>query len=268
MDTDLTLLFLSIFILLTLLINLIIIFFVYSNSTKIHALKLLNKNTTFITLQKKYHKYHICNSKREFDNLDFYDFLLNLIITNEKFTREQIEYVLYNISEWQKYSVKTKNIPSTDASTITSKCSIPYKVFILFENVIYKCLIKKHPTTNFCIHIQVSYTSPQGRNHYQKQHTIPSNEVLFWYEKACKLEIQQTSAEYHTKIERAKMTDSLRYDILKRDNYKCRICGFGAEDGVKLHVDHIIPVSKGGKTEINNLQTLCERCNMGKSNKL
>ncbi|HHU54525.1 MAG TPA: HNH endonuclease [Mollicutes bacterium] len=32
--------------------------------------------------------------------------------------------------------------------------------------------------------------------------------------------------------------------------------------------DHIKPVSKGGKTQEGNLQTLCERCNLGKSNKL
>ena len=64
------------------------------------------------------------------------------------------------------------------------------------------------------------------------------------------------------------MSDSLRYDILKRDNFRCKICGITASEGAKLHVDHIIPVSKGGKTVKSNLQTLCERCNLGKSNKL
>lgn len=68
--------------------------------------------------------------------------------------------------------------------------------------------------------------------------------------------------------QRALMTDSLRFDILKRDGYRCRICGAAAGDGVKLHVDHIIPVSKGGETIPSNLQTLCERCNMGKRDKL
>ena len=68
--------------------------------------------------------------------------------------------------------------------------------------------------------------------------------------------------------QRALMSDSLRYDILKRDGYRCHICGATQADGVKLHVDHIIPVSKGGRTEPSNLQTLCERCNLGKSNKL
>ena len=64
------------------------------------------------------------------------------------------------------------------------------------------------------------------------------------------------------------MTDSLRYDVMQRDGFRCQLCGATAADGYKLHVDHIIPVSKGGKTEMGNLRTLCERCNMGKRDKI
>ena len=72
------------------------------------------------------------------------------------------------------------------------------------------------------------------------------------------------SKEYQRKI----LTPSLRYDILKRDNFKCVICGrTPKKDGVTLHVDHIIPVSKGGKTVPENLRTLCSICNLGKSDK-
>ena len=67
--------------------------------------------------------------------------------------------------------------------------------------------------------------------------------------------------------ERKIMNDYIRYNVLKRDNFSCQICGITAKDGAKLQVDHIIPVSKGGKTVMSNLQTLCERCNIGKSNK-
>lgn len=67
--------------------------------------------------------------------------------------------------------------------------------------------------------------------------------------------------------QRRLMTDSLRYDIMRRDGFRCQLCGMTVKDGVKLHVDHVIPVSKGGKTEPSNLRTLCERCNLGKSNK-
>jgi hypothetical protein len=64
--------------------------------------------------------------------------------------------------------------------------------------------------------------------------------------------------------ERARMTPALRYEIIRRDGYRCRACGFSVQDGARLHVDHIYPVSKGGKTERENLQTLCSSCNIGK----
>ncbi len=59
----------------------------------------------------------------------------------------------------------------------------------------------------------------------------------------------------------------LRYQVLKRDGEKCKKCGISPKHTatVVLHVDHIIPVTKGGKTDIDNLQTLCEKCNLGKS---
>lgn len=62
---------------------------------------------------------------------------------------------------------------------------------------------------------------------------------------------------------------SVRLKVLDKDNFRCRFCGRSpaSEMGVKLHIDHIIPFSKGGKTVVDNLQTLCFDCNMGKSNK-
>ena len=59
----------------------------------------------------------------------------------------------------------------------------------------------------------------------------------------------------------------MRFKVLQRDNFKCCTCGASpAKDpSVELHIDHIIPWSKGGETEIDNLQTLCSKCNLGKS---
>lgn len=56
--------------------------------------------------------------------------------------------------------------------------------------------------------------------------------------------------------EHVKVTRAMRYDVLRRDNFHCVRCGRGKEDGVKLHVDHIVPVSRGGKSVMSNLQTL------------
>lgn len=59
----------------------------------------------------------------------------------------------------------------------------------------------------------------------------------------------------------------LRFKVMHRDNFKCCVCGASpAKDpSVVLHVDHIIPWAKGGETIIDNLQTLCSKCNLGKS---
>lgn len=60
----------------------------------------------------------------------------------------------------------------------------------------------------------------------------------------------------------------LRWKVLQRDNFKCCACGTSPaiSPGIELHVDHVEPWSKGGDTIFENLQTLCSKCNIGKSN--
>jgi predicted restriction endonuclease len=60
----------------------------------------------------------------------------------------------------------------------------------------------------------------------------------------------------------------MRFNVLKRDNFACVQCGASPakNPAVVLHIDHIKPWSNGGETEISNLQTLCQDCNLGKSN--
>ena len=58
----------------------------------------------------------------------------------------------------------------------------------------------------------------------------------------------------------------LRAMVLMKDGAKCKLCGATPQDGkTKLHVDHITPWAKGGETVFENLQILCEKCNIGKS---
>ncbi len=60
----------------------------------------------------------------------------------------------------------------------------------------------------------------------------------------------------------------LRFIVMKRDDFKCRACGRSpaTDSRTILHVDHVKPYSKGGETLFENLQTLCQECNIGKSN--
>jgi len=62
--------------------------------------------------------------------------------------------------------------------------------------------------------------------------------------------------------------DRLHFLVMRRDGFSCRTCGASPakSPGVDLVLDHIVPWEKGGETTIDNLQTLCRRCNSGKSN--
>jgi len=60
------------------------------------------------------------------------------------------------------------------------------------------------------------------------------------------------------------ISSNLRWQVWERDNFICQKCG----SRKYLTIDHIFPESKGGKAELNNLQTLCEKCNKGKGNKI
>ena len=65
-------------------------------------------------------------------------------------------------------------------------------------------------------------------------------------------------------VERAKVTNRLRFAIYERDNYRCKKCG----STENLEIDHIIPIFKGGKSTYSNLQTLCHKCNTEKGSKI
>lgn len=60
----------------------------------------------------------------------------------------------------------------------------------------------------------------------------------------------------------------LRFVVMKRDNFKCKNCGRSpaTDQNIVLHVDHVKAWANGGETVLENLQTLCSVCNIGKSN--
>lgn len=65
---------------------------------------------------------------------------------------------------------------------------------------------------------------------------------------------------------RTAISKKKRFEVFKRDGFKCQYCGAEAPK-VVLHVDHISPVSKGGGNDLLNLVTSCVDCNSGKSDR-
>lgn len=85
---------------------------------------------------------------------------------------------------------------------------------------------------------------------------------------------KQSSADITTPTPSAKrrtrreISDRQRFRILVRDGFRCKARGVSPliQPGVELHVDHILPWSKGGETTDDNLESKCKQCNLGKGN--
>lgn len=183
-------------------------------------------------------------------------------ISNDMYCMEKIDFCTnyisclndfrFNMSSLSK-EIK-RNLPLF-IKIFASKKTLPYivcnvdKRFIKFKNPVFRFL----------------YVSPAGKSRRCCDIKI-TEEVLCNVRNELSMKLSKTG---HTKAQRSAMTSDLREAIKKRDNYTCCICGNSVlnEPNLLLEVDHIIPIAKGGKTEANNLQTLCWRCNREKSDK-
>lgn len=116
------------------------------------------------------------------------------------------------------------------------------------------------------VEYKFSYTSGGGMA--QRSFTVPMTEETI-AELINVLESKLTASAF-AKEQRALMTKKLRESIKARDNYTCCNCGnsIHVEPNLLLEIDHIIPVAKGGQTVVDNLQTLCWKCNRAKSDKI
>ncbi len=116
------------------------------------------------------------------------------------------------------------------------------------------------------VEYKFSYTSGGGMAH--RSFTVPMTEETI-SELINALESRLTASAF-AKEQRTLMTKKMREFIKTRDNFTCCKCGNSVrvEPNLLLEIDHIIPVSKGGRTAEDNLQTLCWKCNRAKSNKI
>lgn len=234
--------------------------FVAENSKLVKEVEELNAGTNFKPLEKSIELFHYCNSLREFTKVDGYELFSKYSYDERERIREMEETVRFNEALLASYNEEYQRI----AERVETE-NLGEDYYVIERKMIKKK--KLSPNINFNVVLTETYSSPKGKNQYMNTWTYTSDETdaaIHAYE--LKLE-REAKARDEVACERAKMTPSLRYDVFKRDGFRCTICGRTKDDGIKLHVDHIKPVSKGGKTVISNLRTLCDLCNQGKSDK-
>ena len=240
---------------------------VEQTSEKLKELMEANASFSFRTdIQESFRLKHTAKSKQQFDKYNVI-LLLNYAVLFDENVGKTLDAINENKEKFADYTEKISKIQSKITTEQAKTLHISYDGYISTENRLFSKK-KIRPILETSISCSASYTSPKGRNRYEKSHTYTAEDAIKQREVLRQNIAFEMSAERQKQIARAQMSDKLRYSILKRDGFRCKICGRSAEDGVKLHVDHIIPVSKGGKTTPDNLRTLCDQCNLGKSDEL
>lgn len=240
---------------------------VKSTSAMLQSLMNLNCQYNFsYDIKRQYKREKTFESKSRYDHYNCDD-LFDCVVFNEYDTlNRDAKKAQKNQYAYENYLRQVSTLHSSVTPEFAAQFQIPFQSYREIEDKLFR-QYQLMPIINIEIICIARYISPKGRSQYSKQSSHSIFEVSARYQELQKKIAQESSEHAQRKRERAKMSASLRYDILHRDGFKCQICGRTQADGVKLHVDHIIPVSKGGKTVKSNLRTLCDQCNLGKSNK-
>lgn len=229
----------------------------------------INKTTYFHDLEPIYPIITKLNSKKDFDNYEFEDLIHETI--NREHEMSKIDMIFNqskkNKNSWIEYNNKLDDLDLNSSDKDSKKTWMPNYIYKKIETKLIKQDKFKKPVISPIFRLYKTYTSPKGRNQYKATKDYTQSDISYHRKYLKEKEEKEIEYKKSAAYQRRLMTPSLRYDILKRDQFKCQICGYSQEDGVKLHVDHIVPVAKGGKTNRNNLRTLCEDCNLGKSYK-
>jgi hypothetical protein len=215
-----------------------------------------------------YHWQDRVSSKAKFDRYDLHKYFLERLMMLEREISLALDLHRRDASIYGRYQREYDQLEVT-ALGLTSSQRLNAATF---ERVERKMFVKgrlREPSRQAQVRCSVTYTSPQGQNSYLKSHDWDFQQLTDGLQEMRGIRESRSTTAFLRQQERSRMTTRLRFEVLNRDDSRCRACGASAKaHGAVLHVDHIIPVSRGGKTVLENLQALCEPCNLGKSNRL
>lgn len=232
---------------------------VKQHSARLKLLRTINSKYNFYNTKPEYIFKSYVNSKAKLDSFNFDRNMENTIYENQELFSKLLYEIKTNRRNYSLYVREIKESFPKTARKDAEKCGITVKRFNQIEKQLLKAEAKK-PIRDIKVICQTSYESPKGRNYYSRKTEYSFDDISALYKNA----VLRDTRKVQMARERSLVTPKLRYSVLQRDGFRCKICGRSEADGAVLHVDHIIPVSKGGKTEMSNLQTLCDYCNIGK----
>ena len=235
-------------------------------SPKIKALKELNGQTKFNKVVETINISEHYDNKWQYNKIEPEYLMLAELRDKTEYYAEYIQMIQENRQNKAIYDERVNEI-------LNMECDIDYRIIGISEAKIQEREAKLFnrmlvPQYVDCkMNVYMYYSSPQGRVRINKSDNFDFDQLVESYNIVSRERLDYQTYQEVAAAERGKVSNSLRYDIMNRDHFRCVICGASAQDGAKLHVDHIVPIAKGGKSIPSNLRTLCDKCNIGKGDK-
>lgn len=244
--------------------------FVNEHSLAIRAIKELNSKYQFIPIYPLIYK-NCYDSTRNFEKVSCKDYLIYQFHLDTLGVRRIIKSRNNNISKEIDYKSKADLTKDKLGNFDVSIEDLNEEKLRNIESIVFNDLIEK-VNTDFYAEVHLYLT--RGRMHRvvdEKKELFDLNEIIDVLKSIDSSKLIDGRRFYSgevwksiERVERAKVSNELRQEIFERDDYTCVICESTEKES--LEIDHIMPISKGGKTEPDNLQTLCHDCNVRKGN--
>lgn len=224
----------------------------------------INKRYSFVSIPS-------FDINHTYDNNDFYptvscrDHLIYKVARAEKMISKALDNVENNRFKFSLYSKEISSCHYGEFEETTQKYNL--KTLKKYEKKIIQKTIKK-PCTSLTMRVVLKRTDIGGNYKETKQAFYKEEDI-----KNVLTRVQDKRGIRYmddgvwqsiVKVERAKVSNKMRFAVFARDHERCVKCGSRRN----LEIDHIYPISKGGKTEMSNLQTLCHRCNVKKGSSI
>ena len=244
--------------------------FVERNSTALETLNEINRRFVFssfdpVSLTDDY------DNEWNFESVSCKDYLiyrLNEPPIQNKIVR-QIQEIAQNKRRYAAYHEEVAAISSFGEFKI-SPAKMKEARLNAFERKLFQSRIQTPPDDFLCL-VYLYRRSMSGRCY-----DIKSGQFREWDIKEILKRLRNKNGTFFNdreiwnalcRVERGKVSNKMRFAVYERDGYRCKYCGRSGNVAY-LEVDHIFPISKGGKSTFNNLQTLCHECNVRKSNQV
>ena len=242
--------------------------FVNRYSVRISRLNELNKKFVFNPFVS-FDQVHTYDNEVFYNSISPEDYLIYQLQFLSYKVKKQIQLMELNRQKYNEYIYAVKAINVSGKYDKDTKGYI-VKLLNLYEEKIYKKHIQS-ATTEFYLTVKLSLSKINGEVYRRKsaRFTAPQITELI-------VRLNNKNGTFYRdrgiwdaicRVERGKVSNKLRFAVYQRDGYRCRYC-HRSQKQAYLEVDHIIPISKGGKSTMDNLQTLCHDCNVKKGDKI